>query len=157
MNVSVFDEQLAKFQASHHPDIDVGELLAHASALALKMIEGKIAAISEEDLMALNRLFWDAEKEERQAPMPGQYWQGKKDGLRAALALLDKKTGIDWEAFQESSRAGQASELEILRSLYKEAFNMLTLVYNGGKLYDADILTLLQRHDRVANRIKLND
>lgn len=111
--------------------------------------------IPNADVVKLIRLFWDAEKEERNAPQSGQYWQGRKDGLRIALALLDKSEKIDWAAFQESSRMGQASELELLRSLYKEAFNLLNQTHNGQPLYDADILTLLERHNRLQDRLNL--
>lgn len=146
---------LARAQAGEKIELGAGEVLERLAALGYKMTQGKVASVSEEAVMKLMRLFWDAEAEERKAQLPGQYWQGKKDGLRIALALLDKKTGIDWAAFQESSRLAQGSEVEVLRAMLKDALRMAHLVAAGEWPDAISANEFLEWYERVKDRISL--
>jgi hypothetical protein len=48
-----------------------------------------------------------------------EYWQGKKDGLRTALALLQPER--NWTALNDSSWDKRSTDLELLKSLVQDA------------------------------------
>jgi hypothetical protein len=65
----------------------------------------------------LVRVYLDVLKQHEKEP--GAYWQGKKDGLRTALALLEP--GDSWTTINESSYGKRLTDLEKLSRLVEDA------------------------------------
>lgn len=80
----------------------------------------------------IKKLFWKTEKEFRKNG--GEYWQGKKDGLRTALALIDDT--IDWQLQTDTSlTGGRQTEEERLLDLIGFAYHIMhySVAYNDEK------------------------
>lgn len=80
----------------------------------------------------LVRLFWDVRDAHAQAEDRDQmnYWQGKKDGIRIAIALIapNEQAQRSWELQQESSNNGYATEKEQLRALARDAYRIFDML-----------------------------
>ncbi len=64
-----------------------------------------------------------------------EYWQGKKDGLRTALTLLDPNNK-NWALANEVSLNNRKTELEELRAVCKEAESLLYSITGGQQISD---------------------
>jgi len=89
----------------------------------------------DKNLAELYRLFSDVyaehEKEVRAGnQLKAEYWQGKKDGLRTALALMDTNKSIHWELENNSSHGKRATDFEITQKMLEDA-----CYYIGEALY----------------------
>ena len=98
-------------------------------------------------------LFLDVEQEHRDCtePMARQYWQGKKDGLRTALALLDKENADHWQSYQESSHNRRLTKLQTLTEMVNDAvyyIGEVLWVHEGGSIHPMSILNMKQWFDR---------
>ena len=68
-----------------------------------------------------------------------QYWQGKKDGLRTALAEIgNDQQARTWNLLQRSAGTQRATEREILRSMVKDAHRICWNLMNGGPYRELD-------------------
>lgn len=105
-------------------------------------------------------LFMDVDQEHRDCtePMARQYWQGKKDGLRTALALLDKENAKHWKSYQESSHNRRLTKLQILTEMVNDAVYYVGEVLwaqDGGDIHPMSVLNMQQwfdRYKRLAER-----
>lgn len=98
-------------------------------------------------------LFHDVDQEHRDCtePMAREYWQGKKDGLRTALALLDKEDSEHWRSYQESSHNRRLTKLQNLIEMVNDAVYYIGEVLwaqEGGNIHPMPILNMQQWFDR---------
>ena len=99
-------------------------------------------------------LFLDVDQEHRDCTeaMDREYWQGKKDGLRTALALLDKENANHWESYQKSSHNSRLTKLQILTEMVNDAVyyigEILWAQQDGGNIHPMSILNMRQWFDR---------
>jgi hypothetical protein len=87
--------------------------------------------------------------------MAREYWQGKKDGLRTAPALLDKENSNHWRSYQESSHNRRLTKLQNLTEMVNDAVYYIGEVL-WAMLGDGDIILNMQqwfdRYKRLAER-----
>jgi DNA repair ATPase RecN len=77
---------------------------------------------------------YESARRERTGDWEEKYWQGKKDGMRIALAALNElmPDDHDWQGLQESSQKGRSTELQILRSQVNDAIRILSDIETDG-------------------------
>jgi len=99
-------------------------------------------------------LFLDVDQQHRDCtePMAREYWQGKKDGLRTALALLDKENSDHWRSYQASSHNSRLTKLEILTEMVNDAVyyigEVLWVLDGGGDIHPMSVFNMEQWFDR---------
>lgn len=99
-------------------------------------------------------LFLDVNQEHRNCtePIAREYWQGKKDGLRTALALLDKENVDHWRSYQQSSYNTRLTKLESLTQMVNDAVyyigEVLWFCNSGGNIHPTSVLNMEQWFDR---------
>jgi hypothetical protein len=72
--------------------------------------------------------------ESRRTDWEHKYWQGKKDGLRIALAALNELVpdGHDWEGLNESSNKGLGTARQVLTAQVNEAVMIFEAIREDG-------------------------
>jgi hypothetical protein len=99
-------------------------------------------------------LFLDVDQEHRDCtePMAREYWQGKKDGLRTALALLNKENADHWRNYQESSHNRRLTKLQTLTEMVNDAVyyigEVLWWALDGGDIHPTSVLNMEKWFDR---------
>ena len=115
----------------------------------------------KEAISTLIDLFQDVDQEHRDCtePMAREYWQGKKDGLRTALSLLDLENADHWESYQESSHNRRLTKLQILTEMVNDAVyyigEVLRAVLDRGDIHLMSIGNMRQwfsRYQALAKR-----
>lgn len=77
---------------------------------------------TDEIIHDLHHLYRSVEKQFRENP--GEYWQGKKDGLRTALALLEPER--NWKELNDTSPGKKLTDNEIIQEMLSDAYYNIT-------------------------------
>lgn len=104
-------------------------------------------------------LFLDVDQQHRDCtePFAREYWQGKKDGLRTALALIDKENSDHWKSYQGSSHNRRLTKLEVLTEMVNDAVYYIGEVLwslKGGNIHPTSVLNMEQWFDRYKREAK---
>ena len=114
----------------------------------------------EAKLLEIYELFTRAAREHRITKDEPEYWQGRKDGIRAALAILEpeQKDSEDWKRLSESSPGYRVTEDEEILSFVKDArYNIGAALweYESKKRIDLQtVINLLQWIDSYERKAK---
>lgn len=133
-----------------------------------KFKDMKLKEPEEEDIQGIKKKIgeivelYDRAQKEHKTTREKEYWQGRKDGIRAALAILEPGEGLaSWDMINKSSPGFRLTEKEALLEFLKDArYNVGAALWEyserGDKrIHIQTIINLLQwldSYDRRATR-----
>ncbi len=109
---------------------------------------------------------YDKAQDEHKRTTEKDYWQGRKDGLRIALALIQPEKKF-WKQLNDTSYGFQSTEKEIIqnnvRNVRYDVATILWEIQNEKKVHTTtrgNLLSWLSHYDRLAEQglyIKVED